>query len=161
MVTVKDDHVVSLDYVLRLENDQVIDQSSEGEPLEFLQGHSQIIPGLEEALYGMEVGEEKDVVVTPTDAYGEYDPEGFEVMPRGAFPDDMELQQGLRLLVRDQNTGRPFEVTVSEVREDNVVLDFNHPLAGQTLHFHVQIADLRPATEEELEHGHVHGPDTH
>lgn len=161
MVNVKDDHVVSLDYVLRLENDQVIDQSSEGDPLQFLQGHSQIIPGLEEALYGMEVGEEKDVVVPPADAYGEYDPEGFEVMPRSAFPDDMDLEQGMRLLVRDQNTGRPFEVTVSEIREEGVVLNFNHPLAGQTLHFHVQVADVRPATDEELEHGHVHGPDTH
>jgi FKBP-type peptidyl-prolyl cis-trans isomerase SlyD len=82
-------------------------------------------------------------------------------MPRSAFPDDMDLEQGMRLLVRDQNTGRPFEVTVSEIRDDGVVLNFNHPLAGQTLHFHVQVADVRPATDEELEHGHVHGPDTH
>jgi len=147
--------VVSLAYSLRLNGGDVIDSSAEGEPLEFLQGAGQIISGLEQALYGMRVGDEKQVTVQPADGYGEMDPEGVQFFPASAFPEGMELEVGMALQAQD-NSGHVHTVYVSEVQEDGVVLDFNHPLAGETLHFHAKIAGLRPATDEELAHGHAH-----
>jgi FKBP-type peptidyl-prolyl cis-trans isomerase SlyD len=147
--------VVSLAYSLRLNGSDVIDSSADGEPLEFLQGAGQIISGLEQALYGMRVGDEKQVTVAPADGYGEMDPEGVQFFPASAFPESMELEVGMALQAQD-SSGHVHTVYVSEVQEDGVVLDFNHPLAGETLHFHAKIAGLRPATDEELAHGHAH-----
>jgi FKBP-type peptidyl-prolyl cis-trans isomerase SlyD len=154
-LTVKDDMVVGLDYTLRLDDGEVIDSSTDREPLEFLQGRGQIILGLERALHGMAVGDEKRVVVAPGDGYGETDPEAFETVPRDVFPSELELKQGMRLNMRDQE-GEVFTTYVAEIQPDGVLLDFNHPLAGETLHFDVKIASLRPATSEELDHGHTH-----
>lgn len=155
MLKVADGIVVSLDYTLRLDDGQVIDSSDGRESLQFLQGQGQIIPGLEQALYGMEVGEEKDVEVMPEDGYGETDPEAYQMVPHDLFPTDMELSEGMGLRMRDE-AGQPLEAYVAEVNPDGVLLDFNHPLAGETLFFHVKIADLRRGTSEELAHGHVH-----
>lgn len=155
-LTVKDDLVVSLDYTLRLDDGEIIDSSAGEEPLHFLQGRGQIIPGLERALYGMAVGEEKDIVVKPADAYGEHDEDAYEVVPRSIFPDDIKLEEGMGLRLRDQTSGEPVEAFIAGLRSDSVMLDFNHPLAGETLHFHVEIAGLRPATGEELDQGYVH-----
>jgi FKBP-type peptidyl-prolyl cis-trans isomerase SlyD len=154
-ITVQDGVVVSLDYSLRLDDDRVIDSSAEGEPLEFLQGAGQIITGLEQALYGMAVGDEKQVTVPPADGYGEMDPQGVQFFPAANFPQDMALEVGMALQAQDQS-GHVYTVYVSEVQGDGVLLDFNHPLAGETLHFQAKIAALRPATDEELAHGHVH-----
>ena len=159
--TVADNQVVSLDYTLRLDNGQVMDSSEGRDPLEFIQGQGQIIPGLEKELYGMAVDDEKKVVVAPGDAYGELEPDNFEWVERGAFPADMELIEGMGLRMRDSNSGEVMEAYVAEISSDRVKLDFNHPLAGETLHFQVKIAGLRDATSEELAHGHVHGPDGH
>lgn len=155
---VAQDLAVSLDYTLRLNDGEVVDSSAGREPLTFLQGHGQIIPGLESALLGMKVGEEKEIVVAPVDGYGEIEPDSLQQVPRNTFPPDMALEPGLGLHVRDSDTGEVFQVFVADVRPDGVVLDFNHPLAGETLYFHVKVAGLRPATPEELAHGHVHGP---
>ncbi len=154
-MTVQDGMVVSLDYSLRLDAGDVIDSSSDGEPLEFLQGAGQIIAGLEQALYGMAVGDEKQVTVQPVDGYGEMDPQGVQFFPASNFPQDMALEVGMALQAQDQS-GHVYTVYVSEVQEDGVLLDFNHPLAGETLHFQAKIAGLRPATDEELAHGHAH-----
>lgn len=159
-LTVADDVVVSLDYTLRLDDGEVID-ASEQEPLEYLQGHSQIIPGLERALNGMKVGEEKSVSVGAADAYGEVDEEAFQQVGHDVFPSDLELEEGMLLRMRDAQSGKPYEVVVAEINKDGVVLDFNHPLAGETLHFQVKIAGLRAATPEELAHGHVHDGHAH
>jgi FKBP-type peptidyl-prolyl cis-trans isomerase SlyD len=156
-LTVVDDLVVSLDYVLQLDDGEVIDTSQDQEPLEYLQGRGQIVPGLEQAVYGMAVGEKKDVVVAPADGYGERDPEAYEMVDRDVFPADLNLEPGMGLGMRDDE-GQALVAYVAEVRPDGVVLDFNHPLAGETLHFNVQIAGLRSATSEELEHGHAHEP---
>ena len=152
-----DDLVVSLDYTLRLDDGEVIDSSTSDsrEPLEFLQGQGQIVPGLEHALYGMAVGDEKDVEVTPAEGYGEHDPQAYQEVARDVFPPEMNLQPGMGLRMRD-DSGQAFEVVVADVRPNGVMLDFNHPLAGETLFFHVKIVDLRPATSEELAHGHAH-----
>jgi FKBP-type peptidyl-prolyl cis-trans isomerase SlyD len=153
---VADDLVVSLDYTLRLDSGQVVDSSTDREPLEFLQGHHQIIPGLEQALYGMGVGETKAVVVSPEEGYGQVNDAAYQEFPKDAFPPDVELEAGMGMELVD-GSGRPLLAFVSEIRSDSVLLDFNHPLAGETLHFDVEIANLRAATEEELSHGHVHG----
>lgn len=155
---VDDDMVVSLSYVLNLDDGEVVDRSGD-EPLQFLQGHRQIIPGLENALYGMTVGDEKKVVIEAADAYGEYDTENMQTMPRGAFPDDLDLEEGMGLYLRDTQTGQRVQAFVAKIKAEEVLLDFNHPLAGETLHFEVKVEDLRPATDEELSHGHTHTPD--
>lgn len=155
-LTVADDLVVSLDYTLRLEGDPEVFDTSEGqEPLEFIQGHGHIIPGLEQALYGMAVGQTKEVVVQPEDGYGELDSDAFELIPRDTFPPEMELEVGLGLELQDED-GEVIEAYVAELHPDGVMLDFNHPLAGETLYFQVRVAGIRPATAEELEHDHVH-----
>ncbi|MBN1137461.1 MAG: peptidylprolyl isomerase [Anaerolineae bacterium] len=155
-LTVADDLVVRLDYTLRLEGDpEVFDTSAGQEPLEFIQGRGHIIPGLERALYGMAVGQKKEVVIQPEDGYGELDPDAFERIPRDAFPSTMDLEVGLGLELQDDD-GEILEAYVSELHPDSVMLDFNHPLAGETLYFEVEVMGLRPATAEELEHDHVH-----
>lgn len=154
-LTVADDLVVQLDYTLRLDDEQIIDSSAGRDPLEFLQGHGQIIPGLEQALYGMAVGEEKKVVVAPRDGYGEREENTVQEVPREAFAPDVELTPGMALELRD-SAGHPVLAFIAEVGPENVVLDLNHPLAGETLHFDVAIAGLREATSEELAHGHAH-----
>jgi len=154
-LTVKDDMVVGLDYTLRLDDGEVLDTSANKTPLEFLQGRGQIVHGLEQALHGMAVGEEKSVVVVAADGYGETDPDAFETVPYDVFPPELELTEGMRLKMRDQ-AGEVFTAFVDALDPDGVVLDFNHPLAGETLHFDVKIASLRPATQEELDHGHAH-----
>ncbi|MCA9956444.1 MAG: peptidylprolyl isomerase [Ardenticatenaceae bacterium] len=158
---VKDGVVVTLEYVLRLDDGDVIDSSEEEGPLEYLHGYGQIIPGLEKALVGMSVGDRKTVVVPPDEAYGDVDMEAFEIVPRSMFPDDIELEEGLELSLRDVETDEPFDATIAEIRETEVMLDFNHPLAGETLHFEVHIPAIREATAEELAHGHAHGEDDH
>ncbi len=147
---VADGQVVSLAYVLRLDNGEVFDKSEGQKPLEFVQGQGQIISGLESALYGMQIGEEKAIVVSPAEGYGEYDEDNLDVMSRKSFPDDLDLSVGMGLRLRDKDTGEVYVAYVAELDEENAVLDFNHPLAGETLYFQVRIVDLRKATAEEL-----------
>jgi FKBP-type peptidyl-prolyl cis-trans isomerase SlyD len=166
MATQKDvvekDKVVSLHYTLRDEDGDILDTSAGRGPLQFIQGAGQIIPGLEESLYGMHVGDEKQVKVEPENGYGEVDPDAFQIVPRDRFPDDIDMEEGMGLRMRDNETGEVIVAYVAEVRPSGVLLDLNHPLAGETLDFQVHIEAIRPATEEELEHGHVHeGKDGH
>ena len=154
---VADDVVVTMDYTLTV-NGEVIDSSDGNDPLEFLQGHQNIVPGLERELYGLKIGESKKVTVTTAEGYGEVDLDAFLDISRSEFPDDIPLEIGVELDLRDDD-GEVMSATISQVEGDNVQLDLNHPLAGETLEFDVKIVRLRLATEEELEHGHVHGAD--
>lgn len=154
---VADDVVVTMDYTLTV-NGEVIDSSDGSDPLEFLQGHQNIVPGLERELYGLKIGESKKVTVTPAEGYGEVDLDAFLDISRSEFPDDIPLEIGVELDLRDDD-GEVMSATISQVEGDNVQLDLNHPLAGETLEFDVKIVGLRQPTEEELEHGHVHGHD--
>jgi FKBP-type peptidyl-prolyl cis-trans isomerase SlyD len=156
-VKIEDKKVVRIDYVLRNGAGEVLDTSEGAEPLTYLHGASQIVPGLERELGGMQAGEAKDVVVAPEDAYGEHDPQGIFGVPRSAFPPDAQLAVGESFIGEDDE-GEAVPVRVIELRDDMVVVDANHPLAGETLHFHVEIREVRDASAEELEHGHVHGP---
>lgn len=151
---VADDVVVSLDYTLTVDG-QVLDSSEGNEPIEFIQGHGHIIPGLEKALYGMQVGESKTVVVSAADGYGEVDPSAILEVPRSEFPPHIPLQEGVELQVRDAQ-GHEMYARIAAVGAETVRLDFNHPLAGKELHFQVTVAGLRQATSEELAHDHVH-----
>jgi FKBP-type peptidyl-prolyl cis-trans isomerase SlyD len=107
------------------------------------------------------VGEKKKVSVTAADAYGEPNPENYETVPRSIFPDDLELVEGMGLRMVDSETKEPVEAFVAEIGAEEVLLDFNHALAGETLHFAVEVVGLRPASADELDHGHVHGGHAH
>ncbi len=144
-----------MDYVLTV-NGEVIDESEEGEPLQFIQGKGHIIPGLEKALYGMTIGDSKNVEIAPLDGYGMIDPDAFMDISREEFPDNIPLDPGVQLSLRDQDDN-VMPAVIASVDDQNVHLDLNHPLAGKDLHFDVKIVALRPATQEELAHGHVHG----
>jgi len=159
--SIVDGVVVSFDYTLRLADGEIIDSSDEFGPQVILQGYEEVIPGLEEALYGMSVGDEKDVVVEPAAGFGERDDTAYEVVSLDLFPPDVELELGMELDLYDQESEQEFLAWVDEINDENVVLDLNHPLAGETLYFHVKVVGLRKATEDELAHGHVHGDNNH
>lgn len=154
---VRKDLVISMDYELKVEG-EVIDFSEEGDPLEFIQGHEHIIPGLEKAIEGMSVGESKEVFVKADEAYGAFDPEDFTEVPRAEFPEEIPLEIGTEIGIEDEN-GDELSAFIEEVTLDSVTLNFNHPLAGKDLSFKVKIVGVREATTEELEHDHVHGHD--
>ncbi len=149
--------VVGIDYSLHLGDGRVVDASQPEDPLTYLHGEGQIVPGLESALEGLSVGDKKQVVVAPAQGYGEHDPRGVQEVPRGAFPAGFEPQVGMELTAEGQN-GEAVPFAIREVKPDNVVIDLNHPLAGKTLHFDVTVREVRAATPEEVSHGHAHGP---
>jgi len=159
--TVQKDAVVTIDYTLKDSQGNVIDSSEGLQPLEYLHGHNNLIPGLEKELVGMVAGDEKQVTVAPEEAYGPRQENATQVIPIESFPPDMKVEPGMALEMRDTATQQVFEVFVTEVRPDGVVVDFNHPLAGETLHFDVKVVDVRPASAEEIAHGHVHSAGHH
>ena len=152
--------VVGIDYSLHLGDGEVVDASSPGEPLQYLHGEGQIVPGLETALVGLAVGERKAVVVAPAEGYGEHDPRGIQEVPRSAFPPDFDPKPGMELTAEGPR-GEPVPFVVREVKLESVTIDLNHPLAGKTLHFDVTVREVREATEEERTHGHAHGAHGH
>ena len=152
---IADGQVVSMDYTLHVDG-EVVDTSEGHTPMEFIQGTGNIIPGLERELYGLVSGDNKKVTVTAADAYGELDAEAYVEVPRAEFPDNIPLEKGIEIQVRDQS-GHPMYARIDSFTDELIKLDFNHPLAGKTLNFDVTIVGVRDATAEELSHGHVHG----
>ena len=155
-MTITRDSVVTIHYTLKDDAGAVIDSSASGEPLAYLHGHGNIVPGLERELTGRSAGEKLSVTVTPAEGYGEYDKELVQSVPRRALRGIKDVQPGMQLHAQTEAGTRT--VTVTRVQGDMVTLDANHPLAGKNLNFDIQIEDVRQATEEELSHGHVHGP---
>ena len=151
--------VVAIDYTLTNDQGEVLDTSDGREPLVYLHGASSIIPGLEQALEGKEQGEELAVRVPPEDAYGVRDESMIQAVPKAMFGDN-PVQVGARYRAAGPN-GEPLEITVVEADEERVTLDANHPLAGEHLNFEVKVREVRPASEEEVAHGHAHGPEGH
>lgn len=149
--------VVSLAYTLRDEDGDVLDSSAEDGPLHYLHGAENIVPGLEKELDGRKVGDKLRVVVAAEDGYGEFDEEGVQEVSRAMF-EDVELEVGLQFVTEDED-GDPMPFWVAEIDGDSVTIDFNHPLAGQTLDFEVEILAVRPATADEVGHGHPHEDD--
>ena len=151
---------VAIDYKLHLGDGKVVDESTQEEPLSYIHGQGQIVSGLEQALEGLSPGDQKSVVVPPDEGYGETDPERVQEVPRSVFPAELEPAVGMQLMAHGPG-GEAVPVTIRELKAKSVVVDLNHPLAGKTLHFEVKVRDVRAATEEELSHGHVHGPEGH
>ena len=151
---VENDLVVSFNYTLTVDG-EVIDSSTDEGPLEYLHGHSNIIPGLEKEITGMAIGDSKHVDVAPEEGYGLLDEEAVLEVDRSEFPENVPLESGIELEITDDD-GELMYATITEVGEESIKLDTNHPLAGKTLHFDVEITALRKATAVEIEHGHVH-----
>ncbi len=151
------DTVVSIHYKLSLGGEDMVDSSEGCDPLQYLHGHGSIVPGLESLMAGRKVGDQFSAKVTPEDGYGPHDPERIVQAPRAAFPSDVELAPGMQFQTEDEE-GDPMMVRVTAVGEEEITIDMNHPLAGKTLSFEIEVAALRAATSEELEHGHAHGP---
>ncbi len=155
---IKKDSVVSMGYNLKNSEGEDLGSADANQPLTYLQGGGQIVPGLETALEGLAVGDKKEVTISPQEGYGELNPELKLKVERKQFPADAEIKPGMQFKA---NTGGEHDhtFTVMEIEEDHVKIDGNHPLAGQTLHFSVEIIAVREATKDELAHGHAHGPD--
>lgn len=156
---VQNDHVVSIDYTLKNDAGEVMDSSEQTGPLAYLHGQQNIIPGLEKALDDKSVGDSFTVSIEPAEAYGERNEEMIQTVPRSMFQGVDEIEPGMRF--QAQTEGGVTVVTIKDVNGDEITLDGNHELAGETLHFDVEVKEVRPASAEELEHGHVHGPEGH
>jgi FKBP-type peptidyl-prolyl cis-trans isomerase SlyD len=155
MTKVEQDKVATVHYTGTLpDTGETFDSSLDREPLTFLVGHKQMIPGFEAALMGSKVGDKVEFTLAPEDAYGEYDEQGIVSVESNMFG-DITPEAGMVLM----SDAGPF--TVVEVEGDTVKVDFNHKLAGKSLHFSVEVIDLRDATEDEVGHGHAHGPGGH
>ena len=147
--------VVSIDYELKDDTGEILDSSEEGSPLEYLHGVGGLIPGLEKALEGRSVGDQFQIVVPPSEGYGEHNDKMVQRVSRKDFGDTEELELGMRFRVQT-NVGQRI-VTIVDIDGDDVTLDANHELAGETLHFDITVKHVREATAQEIEHGHVHG----
>ena len=147
--------VASSHYTLTNNSGEVLDSSEGAEPLAYLHGAGNIIPGLENALVGKATGASLQVTIAPEDAYGEVQPELVQVVPREAFQGVDEIEPGMAFEAQDPQ-GQARRIIVKSVADDEITIDANHPLAGVELNFDVQVVDVRDASEEEVAHGHVH-----
>ncbi|MBL1433010.1 MAG: peptidylprolyl isomerase [Gammaproteobacteria bacterium] len=154
-MTIADKSVVGIQYTLKDDSGKEIDSSSKEEPLVYLHGCGNIIPGLEEALLGKDIDDKVNVTVAPEKGYGEKQEEMMGKVPINAFEGMGELIVGMRFDAEGADGHRQM-VVIEEIGEEEVTINGNHPLAGETLHFDVTIESIRAATEEELSHGHVH-----
>ncbi len=151
--------VVTLHYTLKDNDGNIIDQSDDGSFL-YLHGAMNIIPGLEDALIGKTAGDELSVSVAPEEGYGVKDPERIQEVPKEMFEGNDDIQVGVQFHAQSPD-GAAVVVTVTEIKEDVVIVDGNHALAGVDLNFDVKVIEVRAASEEEVTHGHVHGPHGH
>ena len=145
-MSIQENQVVSIEYEVR-DGDQVVDSNMGGAPLVFMYGKGQIIPGLESGIKDMNIGDKADVLVQPADAYGEYNADATQEVPKEQFA-GIELTEGMTLYGQGEDGGT-VQVTVKEIGEENVIIDFNHPLAGKDLMFTVTINNIRDASAEE------------
>jgi FKBP-type peptidyl-prolyl cis-trans isomerase SlyD len=158
-VQIAADSVVLIHYTLKDDDGKVLDSSAGGEPLAYIQGHGNLVSGLEKALEGKTQGNRIEVIVTPAEGYGTRNEALVQRVPKRSLQRAGEIRKGMQFQAQTDEGVRVF--TVSTVVGDMVTLDGNHPLADQTLHFNVEVVEVRGATAEELEHGHVHGAGGH
>lgn len=152
--------VVTIDYELKDDDGNIIDSSEGSDPLAYLHGAKNIIEGLEKALDGKKAGDAVSVAISPEEGYGARDDNRIQEVPKDMFEDQSQVKVGEQFMAQGPE-GEQLTVTITEVTDDKVVVDGNHPLAGKNLNFEVEIKEVREATEEELEHGHVHGAGGH
>ncbi|SET30120.1 FKBP-type peptidyl-prolyl cis-trans isomerase SlyD [Thorsellia anophelis DSM 18579] len=153
------DVVVSLAYIMKNQDGVILDEATIDNPLDYLHGHFNLVDGLENELEGHVVGDKLEVTVTPENGYGEYDDDLVQRVPAEVFGDTEELEVGMRFLADTDQGQIPVEITAIE--DGFVVVDANHTLAGQTMHFSVEVLAIREALPEELSHGHAHGAHGH
>ena len=151
------DSAVSIEYTLKNSAGEVLDSSAGEAPLEVLIGNGQIIAGLEKALLGRKAGDSFSVTIAPEDGYGEYNKELEAVVPISHIQTEDDIEVGIHFQVDTPEGAMVCEV--QKIEGDQVTLNGNHPLAGETLYFDIKVINVRPATKEELEHGHIHGED--
>ncbi len=151
--------VASFHYTLTDGAGNVIDSSADRAPLTYMHGAGNIVPGLEREMDGRKAGDVFNVVVAPEDGYGLPNPMMVQVVPREAFQGVDQLEVGMEF--QAQTPQGPMSVSIAKIENDEVTVDGNHPLAGQTLHFAIEVTDVRDASLEELSHGHVHGEGGH
>jgi len=157
---IADNTVVTIDYTLRNDEGEILDSSEGAQPLVYLQGAANIVPGLEQALAGKKAGDSLSVTVEPQEAYGEYITELVATLGRSMFEGVEELEVGMQFHASAPDGGMQI-VTIRDIDGEDVTVDGNHPLAGQRLNFEVEVKDVREATAEEIEHGHAHGEGGH
>ena len=150
--------VAAIHYTLRDNNGKVLDSSEGKDPLYYLHGFGNLIPGMEEGLEGKAVGDKFEIKVSPEKGYGVRNDAAVQAVPREAFGDAV-VNVGMQF--RAGNENGQYIVTVVEVGEETVTVDGNHPLAGLELHFNVEVMEVRDASADEIAHGHVHGPHGH
>ncbi len=148
--------VPSIHYTLKNDDGEVLDSSSGQEPMEYLHGAKNIVMGLEKALEGKAVGDSLSVTIPPEEGYGEYDAELVQELPKDMFAGVETIEVGMEFHAQTQHGMQVIEV--KKVEGDTVTVDGNHPMAGQNLHFDIEVTGIREATADELEHGHIHGP---
>ena len=152
--------VVTMNYILKDGDGVVIDSTDEAGPFSFISGGQQILPKLEEEVGNMIIGSKKTVNLAPSEAYGEYDKNAVQTIDKSSFPEGTNIEVGVSYFTSTPD-GQQVRFTITKVMGEVVTVDFNHPLAGRDLEFEVELLDVRDATPEELEHGHVHGPGGH
>ncbi len=140
---------VAIDYVLTIDSGEEVDRSEKGSPLGFVYGCGMLIPGLEKQMMGMKVGDKAKLDVDAQEAYGPHDPQLVKPISKSNFPDDVALQPGM--VFQGQGPHGPVAVRIASVEDDHVMADFNHPLAGERLHFDIEVVEVREATAEELQ----------
>lgn len=159
-MSVEMNKVITFNFTVKDKEGAVLDSSENKEPLSYLSGTNSILPKLEETLNGMIIGSIKNVKIAAGEAYGDYKEEAVQTVKKEQFPQEAQLVAGARYVANSPDGGQmPF--VIKEVKENDVTVDFNHPLAGKDLEFDVELLDVRDATPEEMQHGHVHGPGGH
>lgn len=152
--------VVTMNFVLTDDDGNVLDATDKDGPFSYLSGNNMVLPKLEEAVSGMIIGTKKNLRLEAADAYGVYNEQIVQVVGKENFPQDFELEVGMSYVASNPD-GAQMPFVITEVRDEDVTIDFNHPLAGKNLNFDIELLDIRDATSEELAHGHVHGPGGH
>ena len=158
-MTIVDNKVVEIHYVLKDKDGDLLD-SSEGEaPLAYIHGIGNIIPGLEKQLNGKKIGDKIKAIISPSDGYGVWEEKLIQKIPMSNFKDKSQVKLDAQFRVEMEDG--PRIATITKIENDDVTIDMNHPLAGEELHFDVEVMAIRDATEEEISHGHVHNGDHH
>ena len=150
--------VVSVNYTLKDSEGVIIDSTANSPPFAYISGSEQILSKLEEEVSGMIIDSRKNIKLTASEAYGDYDEKDVQQAKRDQFPEDFNLEVGMRYVANSPD-GKHMPFVITEISDNVITIDFNHPLAGKNLEFEVELVDIRDATAEEMNHGHVHGPD--
>jgi FKBP-type peptidyl-prolyl cis-trans isomerase SlyD len=152
--------VVTMNYTLKDDQGNVIQTTDNKEPFKFMSGNKQILPKLEEEINAMIIGSKKNVKIPAKEAYGEYSEQAVQQVKKENFPSETDLKVGMEF-VANSPEGQQMPFVIREIKNEDVTVDFNHPLAGKDLEFDVELVDVRDATLEEIQHGHAHGQDGH